>query len=56
MLKRTYEVTYKDGTKIVMKGKITLFANTTNNFLSSNCNIYLNSDDVRSIEDITGEE
>lgn len=56
MLKRTYKVVYKDGTSIVVKGKIMLFSNTTNSFLSPNYDAHLNSDDVRSIEDITGKE
>lgn len=56
MLKRTYEVFYKDGTSVVVKGKIMLFSNTTNALLSQNCNVYLNSDDIRAIKDITGEE
>lgn len=56
MNKRTYKVVYKDGTSIVVEGKILLFSNTTNNFISQNYDIHLNSDEVRSIEDITGKE
>ena len=56
MNKRTYKVVYRDGTSIVVKGEILLFSNTTTSALSPNYDAYLNSDDVRSIEDITGKE